>query len=40
VGICDIVKANGIKDPNLILAGDMLTIPVLQGAKDDNSCLK
>ncbi|CAG5181210.1 uncharacterized protein ALTATR162_LOCUS9648 [Alternaria atra] len=38
-GICDIVKANGIQDPNLILTGDMLTIPVVRGQKDDKSCL-
>jgi LysM repeat protein len=39
VGICDIAKANAIQDPNLILAGEMLTIPVLVGEKDDRSCL-
>jgi LysM repeat protein len=39
VGICDLAKANNIKDPNVILAGAVLKIPVLKGVKDDRSCL-
>jgi hypothetical protein len=41
VGICDLAKANGIADPDVILAGMMLTIPAAGAAKkDDTSCLK
>ncbi|KAJ4324636.1 hypothetical protein N0V94_001206 [Neodidymelliopsis sp. IMI 364377] len=41
VGICDLAKANGIADLDLILAGMMLTIPAAGAAKkDDTSCLK
>ncbi len=39
MGICDLAKANNIKDPNVILAGEVLKIPVLKEAKDDRSCL-
>jgi hypothetical protein len=39
VGICDIAKANNIKDPNVIEAGATLQIPAATGKKDDTSCL-
>ena len=39
VGICDIAKVNNISDPNLIIEGQTLSIPVAAGEKDDVSCL-
>ncbi|KAJ4359207.1 hypothetical protein N0V95_002373 [Ascochyta clinopodiicola] len=40
VGICDLAKANGIKDPDVIDAGATLKIPPPAAKKDDASCLK
>ncbi|KAF3008545.1 hypothetical protein E8E13_006712 [Curvularia kusanoi] len=40
VGICDIAKANNIKDPNVIQAGATLKIPAATGKKDNTSCVK
>ncbi|RMZ69920.1 hypothetical protein GMOD_00008858 [Pyrenophora seminiperda CCB06] len=42
VGLCDLVLANpAIKDPNLILVGDVLVLPAAEGKGDkgDMSCL-
>lgn len=39
VGICDIVKASGITDPNIIVPGQVLTIPPPTATLDDTSCL-
>ncbi|POS78825.1 intracellular hyphae protein 1 [Diaporthe helianthi] len=38
-GICDIAKASGIADPNLIFEGQTLTIPPPTATPDDTSCL-
>lgn len=40
VGICDIAKANGIADPNVIVTGAKLKIPAVTGKKDNTSCLR
>jgi LysM repeat protein len=39
VGICDIAKASGIADPNLIDVGQTLTIPPPTATPDNTSCL-
>lgn len=39
VGICDIVKASGIADPNNLAVGQTLTIPPPTDTPDDSSCL-
>lgn len=39
VGICDIAKASGIANPNLITPGQTLTIPAPTATPDDTSCL-
>lgn len=39
VGICDIVKASGIEDPNVLTPGQELTIPPPTDTPDDSSCL-
>lgn len=39
VGICDIAKASGLADPNIINLGDTLTIPPPTAKPDDTSCL-
>lgn len=39
VGICDIVAASGIEDPNIINIGQELTIPPPTDTPDDSSCL-
>ncbi|KAF9690995.1 hypothetical protein EKO04_011061 [Ascochyta lentis] len=40
VGVCDLAKANGIQDPDVIEAGASLKIPAPAARKDDTSCLK
>lgn len=39
VGICDIVAASGIEDPNIVNIGQELTIPPPTDTPDDSSCL-
>lgn len=39
VGICDIAKASGVTDPNLIALGQVLTIPAATATPDNTSCL-
>lgn len=38
-GICDIAKASGLADPNLVEVGQTLTIPPPTATPDDTSCL-
>lgn len=39
VGICDIAKASGIANPNVLTPGQTLTIPPPMAKPDDTSCL-
>ncbi|KAE8849866.1 hypothetical protein PTNB85_00282 [Pyrenophora teres f. teres] len=39
VGICDLVKANGIQDPDMIVSGETLVVPSEKGDAGDRSCL-
>lgn len=38
-GICDIAKASGLADPNLVVVGQTLTIPPPTATPDNASCL-
>ncbi|KAI0623941.1 LytE LysM repeat protein [Pyrenophora tritici-repentis] len=39
VGICDLVKANEIVDPDMVLSGETLVVPNEKGDPGDMSCL-
>lgn len=39
VGVCDIVKASGIQNPDLVTLGQPLTIPPPTATPDNTSCL-
>ena len=39
-GICDIAKASGLANPDFILNGAVLTVPVKVASPDNKSCLK
>lgn len=39
VGICDIAKASGIANPNVLTPGQVLTIPPPTATPDETSCL-
>lgn len=39
VGICDIVKASGIQNPDLVTLGQPLTVPPPTATPDNTSCL-